>query len=123
MSPVAASGTAADDVVTKLLGFPLPTGTEIYDEIMQRIDPELVSANLEHLDEPYGDESEDERKKRYERYGKAFTDYQKVYAVWSKNFQNAVKEYRRALVKTAESLSKEDEDAAMQLLESQILAA
>lgn len=124
MSPHDDSTVAtADDVVTQLLGFPIPTGTEIYDEIMRRLEPELRSSNLDHLDDVYAAETADERTNRYQRYSRAFKDYQKVYAVWSRNFRSAVKDFKRAVVKTAEGLSKEDEGAALTLLEEQMLTA
>ena len=99
------------------------SGTEIYDGIMSRIEPELLSTNLKKLDAPYKKETKDQHAARYKRYGKAFVEYRKRYAAWAKNFKRALKAYKRAVVKAVERLTKGKEDQVLLDLEAQIKTA
>ncbi len=103
--------------------FTLPSGREIYDRIMKRIEPELVTANLKKLDTPYRKESKAARRKRYTRYAKAFKAYRTQYKAWILNLRTAVAAYRRAVSKAAQKLNKGKEDAALKALEAKMSAA
>lgn len=50
----------------------LPNALWLYDELMQYIEPELVSTTIGTLDELYKGESPAERKARMEQYAAAF---------------------------------------------------
>ncbi len=102
-----------DDIV-------IPTGSEIYDSLMSQIEPELVQANLDFLDEPYADETEEERKARYKRYSEAFVKYREAFALWSGELSKSIDEYKKAVRAAAEEVDKEDQINALQGLEAQI---
>ncbi len=104
-------------------GKALPTGQEIYDRLMSKIEPELVLGNLKKLDAPYKKETAANRKKRYARYGKAFKEYRTQYKVWLARVNTAIAAYKRAVVKASEKVSKKKEDAALADLEKQMKAA
>ncbi len=104
-------------------GKALPTGQEIYDRLMSKIEPELVLKNLKKLDAPYKKETKAQRKKRYARYGKAFKEYRTQYKVWLSRVNLAIAAYKRAVVKASEKVSKTKEDAALAELEKQMKAA
>lgn len=103
--------------------FTFPTGEEVYDKIMGSIEPELVRKNLKTLDAPYKDETEEEKKKRYARYSKAFAKYKVAYKEWITKLQTAVKVYKKTMMKVAEKQAKNEEDAMLSDLESQISLA
>ncbi len=99
------------------------TGEQVYDSIMSRIEPELVLTNLEELDAPYADETEDERSLRYERYGKAFVKYREAYTAWIQSLSSAVSAYKKAVMRASEDVNKADEDSALESITSQIQIA
>jgi len=104
-------------------GFRFPTGEEIYDSIMQKIEPELVNANLKALDAPYQGESEAEHKTRYERYSRAFAAYKVEYQKWVTNLRQAVGAYKKAVMKASEGAEKEEEAMLLKNLEDQFETA
>lgn len=57
----------------------LPTGTQIYDGIMAKIEPELMTTEVQTLSEKYRDESPEDHKIRMARYDVAFAEYDKQY--------------------------------------------
>ena len=101
----------------------MPSGMQIYDALMAKIEPELLHANLESLDAKYKDETPADRSVRYKRYSKAFTAYKKAFKQWTKELNKAVKVYKTALLKAVEVMAKSDQDAALQMLEAQIQSA
>lgn len=103
--------------------FTLPSGQEIYDRIMGSIEPELVTDNLQTLDAAYPNEDPSDRKARYERYGKAFAEYKTTYDAWLKNLKDAMKAYKKAVAEAVQQTNQVKENAVMQSLESQMLAA
>jgi hypothetical protein len=94
-----------------------PTGQEVYDALMAQIEPELVSANVAHLDEKYANESEADRKVRYERYTQAFMKYDEAYREWESALHAAVSTYRRDAFRSAETDSRTEETNALAQLE------
>ena len=115
--PTSAPGTRRS---TPTQGFAVPSGAEIYDAIMRKIEPELIRANLGKLDTPYKNETEAKHSARYRRYSKAFAAYKKAFSVWSLNLKKAVQAYKRAVFKASEKISKREEEAKMQALEEQM---
>jgi len=54
---------------------PVPSGTEIYDALMSKIDTDLLTANIPTLDAQYAGETAEEKKVRYERYQESYKKY------------------------------------------------
>src|SRR3989344_1364855 len=92
-------------------------GTEVYDGLMANIEPELLSANIPHIDDAYVNESEQDRKVRYERYTAAFAKYDEAYALWEAQLNEAVTTYRRDALKSAEQESRSEDGNALAALE------
>lgn len=99
-----------------------PSGAEIYDAIMGRIEPELLRANLKKLDAPYKDETPAQKKKRYARYSKAFALYRTAFKAWSERLKRAIRKYQKTFTKVIESANRTKEDKALSDLEQQILS-
>lgn len=81
---------------------PYFSAKQIYDELMQRIEPDLMSSSLPYLDELYAGESPEQHRMRMEHYAIAFTIFdeavQKLSAMmsedirmWGKNMQQIAK--------------------------------
>lgn len=94
-----------------------PTGEEVYDSIMGEIEPELLTANIPHLDEQYVNETEEDRAARYERYNTAYAAYDEAYAKWEADLNTLVTSYRHDALSSAEAQSKQDDETAMTQLE------
>ncbi len=103
--------------------FAFPTGREVYDRIIVKIEPELVTANLKKLDAPYKKETKAARKKRYARYAKALKQYRKEYNAWIARLRMAVSAYKKAVTRAVEKMNKTKEDDALKALEAQMFAA
>lgn len=76
----------------------IPTSTDantfivddVYDMIMASIEPELMSENIESLDEWYQNETEQENKERLERYKRAFTECNKIWSQFTVRWDSAL---------------------------------
>lgn len=97
----------------------IPTGQQVYDSLMAKIEPELVSGNIPHLDEPYTGETPEQRTVRYKKYERAYAAYDTAYQTWLKELSEVVQEFRRKALKEAESMSRQEEADAINALESQ----
>jgi hypothetical protein len=53
----------------------IPTAQELYDLWMSQIEPELMTATIDHVDELHAGETPEERKQRYARYAQAFQKF------------------------------------------------
>lgn len=102
--------------------FPLPTGDEIYDALMSKIDMELITVNIPTLDEKYKNESPADQVLRLKRYQTAYAEYDKAYAAWIQTLQGAVQTYRRHALRSAEERDRAGETQAMTELDAAIAA-
>lgn len=112
-----------DDTQTPSAGtdpLTFPTGNEVYDSLMGSIEPELLSANIPHLDDPYIGESEADHAARYERYTAAFVKYDEAYANWEAQLNSTVTTYRRTALQTAEAESRAEDASALSMLEENL---
>lgn len=98
----------------------LPTGSQIYDAIMAEVEPELVSASLSLLEEKYRDEPEVQRLVRMERYGKAFTEYDKRYQAYQDSVSTSIKRCKLTARQAAEHRSQRQEEGVQQAILSQM---
>ena len=98
----------------------IPSGKEIYDLLMEKIEPELVSASLPGLDEKYKDETEEEKKTRGLKYQKAFEDYDKACEKYIAQMKEKVATYRKNAFSGVESEDREKETEEMKNIESLI---
>lgn len=101
--------------------FVLPTGQQVYDALMGEIEPDLLTTSIPLLEEKHKGESDEERSMRYRRYEQAYEQYDQAFAAWSVTLQNAVHDYRREALRSAEEASREKEASALQQLEQAIV--
>lgn len=104
--------------VEQLLGFKIPSADEVYDVIMRKIEPDLVTATIPLLPEKYKGESEEDRKARFRRYDEAFKEYEKQFNEWIENIKKKYEEARKKMRVIAEKKTQEKEAVALEALES-----
>lgn len=114
----------ASGVATVLPAPPaIPSGEEIYDQIMGKIEPELMTAVLPTLKEKYKDETPEAAKVRAQRYQVAFAEYDKQYAVYLQSQEGTMRSYQMNLGRAVENVARDDEAPKLGDLESAISAA
>lgn len=101
----------------------IPSGEEVYNGIMGRIDSDLLTTVIPTLEEKYKGESESARAVRLERYKKSYEEYDKQYAVWEQDVRALVARARREALQTAEKKERVAEEQLLQNLDSQMAAA
>lgn len=95
----------------------IPSAEEVYDSIMQNIEPELTTASIPTLEKKYANETEEERAQRTKRYQKAYAEYDKAYAEYERNLDRQVADYKKDAMKTAEKKSRAEEAELLKQLE------
>ncbi|OGJ56027.1 hypothetical protein A2635_04955 [Candidatus Peribacteria bacterium RIFCSPHIGHO2_01_FULL_51_9] len=101
----------------------IPSGEEVYNAIMGRIDPDLLTGTIPTLETKYKGESEMQRAARLERYKKAYKEYDRQYAAWTQEVQVLVARARREALQSAEKKERVKEEQILQSLDSQMTAA
>lgn len=96
------------------------SGEEVYDMIMGQIEPELTKAQMPLLEEKYKDESPEDRKKRQERYQKAFIEYDKRYSQYQLTMSSSLRVYRHDVMANAEVVANDAQQGSLSDIESQI---
>ena len=87
----------------------LPTGQELYDALMQQIEPELVSSVVDTLEAVHKGETDEKHAERMERYRNAFLEYDKQFDAYMQNLTQQVSDYRRTAVAAIESEDRKEE--------------
>ena len=100
----------------------IPNGNKIYDAIMGKIEPELLSSNLPNVEQQYAAETTEERLVRMQRYQKAFADYDAAYDAWLKDVQKAVQKKRADALQKAELRIQQEDTLQLQNLENTFTA-
>jgi len=98
----------------------IPTGDDIYNNLMGAIEPDLLTTNISLLDEKYKGETKEERQARLERYRQAYNEYDKVYERWITDFTSAVTQFKRDALHSAEADAKTEDQKDLDALETQI---
>lgn len=98
----------------------IPGGQELYDQIMQEIEPELTSDGIKTLKAKYKDQSKADHQKRMERYKKAFHAFIKEYQQYQAEQKSAARSYGKTLVQSIEKRAVESDSEKLGDLESAI---
>lgn len=73
----------------------IPTGQELFDVIMQEIEPELTTEGVKLVAEKYKDETPEQTMERKKRYDLAFERYDQAYEGYVGTLQAQMQRYRR----------------------------
>ena len=90
------------------------TGTEIYDLLMQDIEPELTSSRVHGLKEKYANETPEEHAERMARYDRAFGEYERT----KERYLSALHHNRQHDRQALEESDRQREQAQLIALES-----
>ena len=102
---------------------PVLTGDEIYDSLMQTIEPELLIAVMPTLEEKYKHETPEQAKERAARYEKAFKEYDRKFGEYKENWIGQWNLYRHHVLHGAEKKSRTKESGGLRALEDAITEA
>ncbi len=94
-----------------------PTGTQVYDTLMSRIEQDLTTAHLPTLKEKYKDETPEESSARQKRYELAYFLYDQAFAHWANDLHQTVHEYRRESLKNTEAKARTGDLSVMTNIE------
>lgn len=98
----------------------IPTGEELYNMLMGKIEPDLVTGQLALLDAKYANETPEQAKARALRYEQAFAEYQKQLTVYLSGLKGKVHEFQATARQSLEHEAREKEGDAIGSLEEQI---
>ncbi len=104
------------------LGFDIPSGKEMYDLLMARIEPELLSENIPLLAQRYAKETPQQHEERMARYSQAYAKYDAAYAQWLTLLNAAVYECKHEAFSVAERKNRVVEEKEVSRLESLLTA-
>ena len=97
----------------------IPTGDDLFHEIMGPIEPDLLLAEAER-EAKYVGESEAEHTARVARYADAIATYKERYAERQVTQQSDIRSFGNTLLHDFESQDSEKESSTLDSLESQI---
>ena len=92
--------------------FPIPTGEEIYNQLMAKIEPVLMTSEIPSLQERYKDETPEQKDARTKRYDAAFAEYEKQYAQYATELQDTFKAFKKEAVKESQAITSLDQQIA-----------
>ena len=101
----------------------VPDGDEIYDTLMGKIEPELLSYNIPYLREAIEGDTPEERRERGERYVKAYEEYDRQFAEYQKELKNQFLSYKKNSLSALEGHMKIVDNEQIAELETAISAS
>jgi hypothetical protein len=101
----------------------IPTGQELFDAIMGRIEPELTSTAAAQVAEKYKSETAEERKVRMQRYELAFERYDQAYEGYIATLHTQVGRYRQESFQHVELKDRNQEQGVLDQLSNMFLQA
>ena len=102
------------------LGIQIPSGDELYNQLMAGIEPELTTDQLPLLSERYKGETTDESKTRARRYEKAFKEYDKQLKQYLDDLGRKLQAHQRIAMSSAELGARAEEEDALSAIEASI---
>ncbi len=102
------------------LGVHIPSGDELYNLLMAKIEPELTTDQLPLLEARYKGETVDESKARAHRYEAAFTEYDKQLGDYMEGLKQKLRAHQRIAMSSAELGAKAEEQDALSAIEASI---
>ncbi|ALM10373.1 MAG TPA: hypothetical protein DEB30_01830 [Candidatus Peribacter riflensis] len=94
------------------------SGAEIYNKIMQEIEPELTTDQIPLAKEKYKDETPEQKKARGERYAKAMEEYERRYARHMQEQEAQVRSFKLGAIHFVEDKASQNDQQKMRSIES-----
>lgn len=82
----------------------IPSTIELYDLLMQDIEPDLTSRSVPGLAAKYRRETPEQATKRAERYAKAFQEYDRKLEAYIANLNASIRKFGREAAASMEAL-------------------
>ncbi len=98
----------------------IPSGDELYNTLMSKIDPDLTTDQLPLLDQKYAGETPEQAQVRAQRYEKAFAEYDKQLAAYLAALEAKVHQYQSTARKSLEHEERTKEEQQLSGLEQAI---
>ena len=95
----------------------IPTGDQLYNMLMSKIEPDLTTDQLPLLDEKYKNETPEQAQVRAQRYEKAFAEYDKQLAAYLATLEAKVHQYQSTARKSLEHEERVKEEQELNTLE------
>ncbi len=102
------------------MGLHIPSGDELYNSLMQKIEPELTTDQLPQLEARYKQETADQSKERARRYEKAFAEYDRQLEEYMSGLRTKLHAHQRIAMSSAELGARAEEEDALTAIESSI---
>lgn len=99
---------------------PLLSGTDLYDTIMGKIEPDLLSHNLERTKNYVLTAGLEERKEMAARYEAAFAEYDRQFAAYEKSWEKRFHTYKSQSMQSLEKKMKGGEKDMISSIEKNI---
>lgn len=98
----------------------IPTGDQLYNMLMSKVEPDLTTDQLALLDEKYKNETPEQAQVRAVRYEKAFAEYDRQLADYLAGLEAKVREYQSTARKSLEHEERIREEQKLDTLEQAI---
>ena len=95
----------------------IPTGDQLYNMLMSKIEMDLTTDQLALLDEKYKGEAPEQAQERAARYEKAFAEYDKQLAAYLATLETKVHQYQTTARKSLEHEERTKEEQELGGLE------
>lgn len=89
----------------------------LYDEIMQHIEPDLLSKNLPFLDDKYKGETEAEHADRMASYDTSFEIFDRAFEGFQSEFIGEVKTVKKEVRNKAQAQAKAEDEQVLKTIE------
>ena len=96
----------------------IPEAHELYNFLMNSIEPDLKTTELDGLEEKYENESPEEQDARMKRYTAAFAAYEKALHDHARGLSTQIDQYRKKAFASAEADDRTQEEQEMSHLEN-----
>lgn len=95
-------------------------GQELYDSVMAHIEPDLLSANIDTIDEKYADESDVDRAAREEGYQNAFDECVRVLSLMKEGLVDQAHRYAQMQKATVSKKEAEEKEQNVEQAEAEL---
>ena len=95
----------------------IPSGDELYNMLMAKIEPDLMTDQLPLLDQKYNGETPEQAQARAKRYEVAFAEYDKQLAAYLAALEAKVRQYQSTARKSLEHDDRSKEEQELSGLE------
>ena len=98
----------------------LPSAEELYDVLMEAIEPELKRDNMAHVEKPLAGETQEQMQGRLARYDQAFGRYEHALSLFTAAWAAARRGEQRNVMNSIEDAERVEEHGAIASIEASL---